>query len=165
MAHPYTMMADCITGEWKKEGDHMRFTYSGMYKMMMMQRMGVGGEAFCDGSSSTTWTCEATMDEFNGKRSSDSKKGKSSGRAPYKLLAISDDYSSYAIKYSCKNDDSMLSDMMGPMKKEFITISSKNQFMDQTTLDEVKKIIEAKLPGYYEDWMMWTVDQNDWCQA
>ena len=36
MAHPYTMMADCITGEFVAEGDHMRFTYSGMYKMMLM---------------------------------------------------------------------------------------------------------------------------------
>merc|ERR1712127_76541 len=66
MAHPYTMMADCITGEWVPEGDHMRFTYSGMYKMMLMQRMSVGGEAWCADGSSSTGTCETTMDSFNG---------------------------------------------------------------------------------------------------
>ena len=91
--------------------------------------MSVGGEAWCADGSSSTWTCETTMDSFNGQKSSESKsssKYSSGSKGPYKLLAIADDYSSYAIKYSCSNDDGMMSAMMGPMKKEYITISSKN---------------------------------------
>ena len=113
---PYTQTAECVTKEWvpTKEGN-MRFTFEGYYTLWG-SRASVGGQAFCHDGTSETFTCQSTMDRYNGLESHYGQYGKTS---PYKIVAT--DYENYEITHMCTEY------LYGWMRSEHVMIYSKHK--------------------------------------
>ena len=130
---PYTMMTECTYKKFTVDDNGDMDLWFGAYNEMRFSYGGVGGKMYCPGNGDTT--CEATMTETG------------DYRAPFPVLAT--DYLNYDIGYYCME---MLNAVGVVVKADFLMIYGREQSLSAEKLDEVRKIVNEKVPDYSYDW-------------
>lgn len=145
--NPYTISTDCVTKEFApyNEQDKSMDLYFRGYYAWRFGYMGATGTMYqCDEGSPDSFTCMATM-------------GRSPKRSPFSIWHT--DYDNFDIQYMCSNH------WGGRVKFEMFSVSSRTPEMSDETLDQVKQIVQDKIPQYNLDrarGLYWT-QQQGWC--
>ena len=144
----YTTMADCVTKEFEfNENGNLDLYFRGFYNFHGWGKYsGINGELSQCGTSNSfygePYTCQASM-------------GYSSHQHGFKMLAT--DYDNYDIYYDCHEHH-------GIFHNTNLAITSRTQEMSEEVQQEVKRVIEEKLPSYnLRDGMYWTKQGEDKC--
>ena len=72
------------------------------------------------------------------------------------MSVIDTDYSSYAIRYSCNDDN------WHGIRTDYVTILSRTPTISEELMTQIRDKVASQLPDYdMSNWQMWNTDQGD----